>query len=109
MSKEVKTVGQVAQEQIDAWKAQYGDVYSITTEDAQESLHVCYLKKPKRKHISAATIAGKVDPLKFNETLMRECWLGGSEAIRTDDDMFMAAGGVLTDIVQIREAQLEKL
>ena len=53
--------------------------------------------------------AGKNDPLKFNETLLRGCWLGGSEAIRRDDDKFMGASGVLDKIVPYAEAELEKL
>lgn len=97
-------IGQATAEQIAAWKEEHGEVFAIKVEG-----HVCYLKKPLRKAISYASVAGKVDPLKFNETLLRECWLGGSEAIRKDDDLFLAAGGVLSEIVQVKEAELEKL
>nr|DAR27476.1 MAG TPA: hypothetical protein [Caudoviricetes sp.] len=99
-----KLIGQVGQEQIDAWKEKFGDVFAIKVDG-----HVCYLRKPDRKIISYASTAGKVDPLKFNEALLRQCWLGGSEAIRTDDDKFLAASGVLDKIVEIKEAELEKL
>lgn len=97
-------IGQATAEQIAAWKEEHGEVFAIKVEG-----HVCYLKKPSRKAISYASVAGKVDPLKFNETLLRECWLGGSDAIRKDDDLFLAAGGVLSEIVQVKEAELEKL
>lgn len=97
-------IGQATPEQIAAWKEEHGDIFAIKAEE-----HVCYLKKPTRKAISYASVAGKVDPLKFNETLLRECWLGGSEEIRHDDDLFLAAGGVLGEIVQVKEAELEKL
>ncbi len=33
----------------------------------------------------------------------------GSEAIRQDDDKFLAAGGVLDRLVEVKEAELEKL
>lgn len=102
-------IGQVTDEKIKEWKETHGDVFSVKTEDKQENIHVAYLKKPKRKHISAATVAGKIDPLKFNETLLCECWLGGSEEIRRDDDMFMAASGVLDQLLDVKEAELEKL
>lgn len=103
MTKE-KLVGQATIEQINEWKDKHGDVFAVKTEG-----HICYLKKPNRKAISYASVAGKTDPLKFNETLLRECWLGGSDEIRKNDDMFMAASGVLSELIVIKEAELEKL
>lgn len=102
--KEKAFIGQATAEQVKGWKEAHGDVFTIKTEG-----HICYLKKPKRKAISYASVAGKTDPLKFNETLLRECWLGGSEEIRKDDDMFMAASGVLDQLLDVKEAELEKL
>ena len=86
MAKE-KLIGQATAEQIQEWKAKHGDIFSVKVDG-----HVCYLHKPSRRTISYASVAAKTDPLKFNETLLRECWLGGSEAIRNDDDKFLAAG-----------------
>lgn len=97
-------IGQVTPEQIQAWKEKHGEIFSIKVEG-----HISYLRKPNRKAISFASVAGKTDPLKFNETLMRECWLGGSEEIRKNDDLFLAASGVLDKIIEIKEAELEKL
>ena len=77
-------IGEVTADQINAWKEQHGEVFAIKVNG-----HVCYLRKPTRRELSFATTAGKNDPLKFNETLLRGCWLGGSEAIRRDDDKFM--------------------
>jgi hypothetical protein len=103
MSK-TESIGQAAPEQIQEWKDKYGDIFAIKVEG-----HICYLRKPSRKAISYASVAGKVDPIKFNETLMRECWLGGSEEIRKNDDLFLAASGKLDQIVEVKEAELEKL
>lgn len=97
-------IGQATPEQIKEWKEKYTEIFSIKVEG-----HVCYLRKPTRRAISFASVAGKTDPLKFNETLMRECWLGGSEEVRNDDDKFLAASGVLAQIVEVKEAELEKL
>lgn len=99
-----KMIGQATPEQIAEWKEKHGEIFAIKVDG-----HVGYLHKPSRKTISYASVAGKTDPLKFNETLLRECWLGGSEAIRKDDDKFLAAGGVLDRIVEVKEAELEKL
>lgn len=91
-------------EQIAKLKEEHKDVYAVETGG-----HIGYLRKPKRKDISYASIAGKVDPIKFNEAILRTCWLGGSEAIRTDDDKFMAASGVLADLIEVADAELKKL
>ena len=97
-------IGEVTADQINAWKEQHGEVFAIKVNG-----HVCYLRKPTRRELSFATTAGKNDPLKFNETLLRGCWLGGSEAIRRDDDKFMGASGVLDKLVPYAEAELGKL
>ena len=95
--KQEALVGQATVAEIDEWKKRHGDIYAIKVDG-----HVCYLRKPTRRDLSFASSAGKKDPLKFNETLLRDCWLGGSEAIRRDDDKFMGASGDA-------EAELEKL
>ena len=102
--KQEALVGQATVTEIDEWKKRHGDIYAIKVDG-----HVCYLRKPTRRDLSFASSAGKKDPLKFNETLLRDCWLGGSEAIRRDDDKFMGASGVLDKIIPDAEAELEKL
>ena len=102
--KQEALVGQATVAEIDEWKKRHGDIYAIKVDG-----HVCYLRKPTRRDLSFASSAGKKDPLKFNETLLRDCWLGGSEAVRRDDDKFMGASGVLDKIIPDAEAELEKL
>ena len=102
--KQEALVGQATVAEIDEWKKSHGDIYAIKVDG-----HVCYLRKPTRRDLSFASSAGKKDPLKFNETLLRDCWLGGSEAIRRDDDKFMGASGVLDKIIPDAEAELENL
>ena len=102
--KQEALVGQATVAEIDEWKKRHGDIYAIKVDG-----HVCYLRKPTRRDLSFASSAGKKDPLKFNETLLRDCWLGGSEASRRDDDKFMGASGVLDKIIPDAEAELEKL
>ena len=102
--KQEALVGQATVAEIDEWKKRHGDIYAIKVDG-----HVCYPRKPTRRDLSFASSAGKKDPLKFNETLLRDCWLGGSEAIRRDDDKFMGASGVLDKIIPDAEAELEKL
>jgi len=108
MAKE-RFIGEATAEQIAEWKKTHGGVYALKVEDAEGRWHVCYVRTPRRRDLSAATVAGKVDPLKFNETLLRQCWLGGDESIRTDDRLFLGVSGHIPDIIEVAEAELEKL
>lgn len=95
---------QITKEQIDAWKAAHGDIFKITVEDKS-----CILKTPDRKTLSYATSVATKDPLQFNEIILKNCWLGGDEEIKTNDSLFLAVSGKLSEIILIKEAALEKL
>lgn len=94
----------ITKEQIAEWKKKYDTVYQLAVDGK-----VAYLHKPDRKTLSYASTAGQTDPLKFNEILLKGCWLGGDEEIRTDDDLFLAASGKLGELIQVKEAELKKL
>jgi len=91
-------------EQIQEWKAKYGDVFCITVEGKS-----CYLKKPSRKALGYASMAGKENPLKFNEVLLKDCWIAGDEDIQTNDDLFLAVSAKIGEIIEVKEAELVKL
>lgn len=94
----------VTPSQIQEWKAKHGDIFKITVEDKE-----CYLKAPDRKALSYAASIGTKDPMKFNEVLLKNCWLGGDDDIKTDDVYFLSASQKLAELIQIKEAVLEKL
>ena len=94
----------VTKQQIQEWKKQYGDVYVLNIEDKK-----AYLRTPDRQTLSYASTLATKDPLKFNEVVLNNCWLGGDEEIKTDDTLFLAASSKLPDLIQIKEATLEKL
>ena len=94
----------VTKEQIQEWKKQYKDIFVISVEDKK-----VYLRTPDRKTLSCASILATKDPLKFNEVILENCWLGGDEEIKTDDTLFLAVSSKLPDLIQIKEATLEKL
>lgn len=100
--KENKT-GAVAPEQIEAWKKQHGDVFRAEVDDS-----VCYLKKPDRKTMSYVASLGN-NPIRANEALLQNCWLGGDESIKTDDEKFFGVSAKLNEIVQIKDAEITKL
>lgn len=99
-----KLKGQATPEQIEEWKKKYGKVSGIKVDG-----HIGYVRKPDRKTLSYASIAGQKDPLKFNEVLLNNCWLGGSELIKTDDELFLSVGGKLAELIQVKEAELVNL
>lgn len=92
------------EEQIAEWKRKYGSVFELSVEGKK-----AYLRKPDRKTLGYASTAGQTDPMKFNEVLLKGCWLGGDEEIRTDDELFLAASGKLGELIQVKEAELKKL
>lgn len=121
-------------EQIEKWKKDYGKVHVLEipekylTSDGQsfddeddakdhaselkdktvktESV-IAYLKTPSRKVISMATSLGSKDPIKFGEIILKNCWLGGDERIQEEDELFLAANGVLGDLIKIKSASLK--
>lgn len=91
-------------EQIKEWKDNYGDIFQISVEDK-----TCYLRKPSRKTLSYASQIGTKDPMKFNEIILKECWLFGDEDIHTDDSLFLAVSTQLDKVVEFKQAELVKL
>ena len=96
--------GQAKPEQIAEWKKKHSDIFAITVDG-----HICYLIKPDRKVLSYASSLGQKDPLKFNEAILDNCWLGGSEEIKTNDELFLGASGKIADLIEVKEAELVKL
>ena len=94
----------VTKEQIAEWKNKHGQIFCIKVDDK-----TCYLKKPGRRALGYASMAGKENPLKFSEALLNDCWLGGDEDIKTDDDLFLAVSQKLGEIIEVKQAELVKL
>lgn len=95
---------EITQEQIDAWKKQHGDIYAIKVDGK-----IAYLKKPDRKTLSFASVAGQKDPMKFNEIILENCFIGGDEEIKKDDSLFLAASAKIVELIEVKEAELVKL
>ncbi len=105
MEKETKQlIGQATPEQIEAWKIQFGTVKEVEIDG-----HVCYLRLPDRKILGMASALGSNDPIKFNELLLANCWLGGSEAIKTNDELFLGVSQVLGELVTFKTAKIKNL
>lgn len=105
MSENKKTItGTATPEQIAEWKQKYSEIFAITVDS-----HVAYLKKPDRKTLSFASNVGTKDPIKFNEILLNNCFIGGSEAIKTNDSLFLSVSAKLSELIEVKEAEMVKL
>lgn len=93
-------------EQIAAWKAQHIHVYALKAPDSDK---ICYLRKPNRQELSYASTAGANDPLKFNDHILKSCWLHGDEEIKTNDTLFLGLCPLLDQICAFEKFELEKL
>lgn len=96
--------GKATEEQIQEWKRKHGEVYEVVVGDS-----ACYLHNPDRATLKAVAAVGMSDPIRSNEVLLENCWLGGDESVKTDDSKFMGVSPVLAEIIQVKEATLKKL
>ena len=89
-------------EQLAEWKATHGEFFEIKVEDK-----VCYLRKPDRKALSFASQVGN-DPMKFNDAILKNCWLGGDLEMQTNDSYFLAVSSKLDQVIEFKKAELVK-
>lgn len=92
------------EQKIDAWRRQYGNIYSIEVDGK-----ICYLKQPDRRTLSAAAVIGQKDPLRYNEIILENCWIEGDEEIKSNDALFLGVSAKIPDLIEVREATLKKL
>lgn len=104
MKKEILEIGKATPEQIASWKALHGDIYQVKVDK-----YYGYLKKPDRKVLSYATSVGQSDPMKFNELVLQNCWLGGANELKEKDEYFFAVVAQLNVLIEVKEAEIKKL
>ncbi|MEY4903237.1 MAG: hypothetical protein RLZZ292_1052 [Bacteroidota bacterium] len=95
---------EVTPEQIDAWKELHEDVWKITVDGK-----IAFLRSPDRKTLGFASSVGASDPMKFNEILLKNCWLAGDMEIQTNDKLFLSASSKLAELIEIKETEMVKL
>lgn len=92
-------------EQIEKLKKEHGQIFAFKSESGES----CLLRKPTRKELSYASMAGQNDPIKFSELILNSCWLAGDEQIKTDDELFMGVSQLLGEMIKMKSFELEKL
>jgi hypothetical protein len=101
---EQKIKGAVTSEQIAMWKNLHRDVYEIRIDES-----VAYLRKPDRATLKAMAAFAQSDPIRSSEVLLENCWLGGDDAIKNDDEKFLAVSAHLGELIEVKNAELKKL
>lgn len=113
---ELPKQGEVTAEQIESWKKQHKEVYTIEVTD-DDCVHVGYIRKPdigvlsKMSRLSVVVTAeGDVQQnvVEAGIYMIDSCWLGGSDAIRRDDDLLFASSQVCASLYKAKTAILKK-
>lgn len=111
-------IGQATPEQIAAWKAMYGGVNEIKV----KGKYYCYLRPFDRATIKYALsqITMKIDTEKkeadmdmskiidLGEVALQNCWIGGSDEIKTNDVMWISAAMQAGELMEMDETELKK-
>nr|WP_293583534.1 hypothetical protein [Prevotella sp.] len=92
----------VDKQKVEDWKKKHGEIFQIETGGKS-----CIIRKPTRKDLSYVSVVK--DPIKMQETLLKQLWLDGDEEILTDDDLFFAACSQLEEVLKVKEAEIKKL
>lgn len=99
-------MAEITKTTIESWKNQYGDVIQYTVEDK-----VAYFRKPTRQEISYASVASNQmkDVIKYSETLMNSCFVGGDREILEKDEYFIGAMAVIEALAEVKTGEVKKL
>lgn len=93
----------VAPEQIEEWKKKYGEIFEFEAEGK-----TVYLKKPGREVLRAANAGAGDDTIKWNEIIIKNCWLEGDACFLDDDDYFFGLSAKLTELIKRKQVELKK-
>lgn len=92
------------EEQIKDWKQKYGDIFRFKAVKHDKSV---YVRKPNKKEMSY--VSSIKDPLKFNEALLKACWIEGDDEILKNDDIFLGISSEIPMLLEFAKIEVEKL
>ncbi|KAA2245492.1 hypothetical protein F0L74_05915 [Chitinophaga agrisoli] len=97
--------GQVSEEQISAWKKQYGQVFGYDVDNK-----ICYLRSVDRDTYALALAkVTSSNPSLFSKTILESIWLGGDEEIRKNDRYYLALVDFVEDLMAKKKGTLREL
>ena len=122
MSKKPATTGEITPEIIEQWMDEYDEVHMLSVantsikydphavidDDADIDGWVCYIRKPNDKEMNFA-MSKLPAMLDAGKVIVKSCWLGGDEEIKTNVPAFNAAAMQALEFLEVRQAKLKKL
>lgn len=90
--------GRLTEAQVEAFKAQHRKSFAIEIKDGNE-VHIGYFKRPTLETLKAVTKVARTDEVEAGKVMFDNCWLGGSEELRTDALLFMAVQKKLGEVL----------
>lgn len=94
----------VTDEQIAKWKRDYGSVFVYEADGKR-----CYLRRPNRKIIAAASVSACGDTLLQKELVIRNCFLGGDTSLVAEDKYFWAFSAQIESLIEVVEGELKEV
>jgi hypothetical protein len=102
--------GGVTDVQVKQWISRWGEVNQITVKLDQDGNKLTgYFKKPNLETISAASRFMESDPIHSGQIVFENCWLGGDEALKTNDEARFAALLQVNKLFRILETEVKKM
>lgn len=114
--------------QIKSWKAKYGDIYAVdvvveekmvqvpTEKEGEEPgykmeqvLATGVFRKPDLDILSAAEAIADDDNIKKSIFYFDNCWLGGDQRIKDDEELKLSAALKVVGLFKVRAATVKKL
>lgn len=93
--------------QIKEWKSKFGNLNRIVVGDED---CIAIVREPKLRDLKQASAAGKMkSDIDVAEVLYNNCKLYEDEDIRKYDSNYMAAIGQMGELIEVKEARLEKI
>ncbi len=102
--KTAKGVDTVTEDQIAEWKRKYRRVFCYEVEGKR-----MYFRQPDRKTIAAAGVVAKNAPMKYNEFVLGNCFLGGPRELLDDDSVFFGLSQKIDELVAAKVGELKNL
>jgi hypothetical protein len=95
-------------DQIEQWKKENGSVFVLEA-TAKGQTFVAYIRKPKRNEYSYALARMQKDPMEYVGSIMRNCWLGGDEEMKSEPGLLVGIMPQLDDVIGAAEVSLKEL
>lgn len=108
---EKKPIGWVDDNQINAWKSVHKQrfIHEIVVNDDDDEPHVTYLRKPNLENLQMlASYAKKDKEIEGLKLLFNTIRIGGSEEVKEDPEMYLAAMSAAGQLFKKKEAQVKK-